>query len=122
MSAKMILGGYTFTNNPHRMSSTMDPEVISSSLKTWDSVVYFSWPVTIAGKKITLVWDYMTVEQYLALQALWIADTSIVYNPDNGSTYNVIIMALKGVYFLNTANSNAFRKDCSLELLILSVV
>jgi hypothetical protein len=64
----------------------------------------------------------MTVEQYIALQALWVADLSIVLNPDNGLTYNVIIMDLRGVYFLNTANSNALRKDCELELLFLSVV
>jgi hypothetical protein len=122
MSARMILGGYTFANNPHRMSSTLDPEVMSASVKTWDSVAYFSWPATVVGKRVSLIWDYMTVEQYIALQALWVADISIVYNPDNGLTYNVMIMGLKGVYFLNTDNSNAFRKDCQLELLILSVV
>jgi hypothetical protein len=122
MSAKMILGGYTFNLNPHRMSNTLDPEVISNSELTWEGVHYFSWPATVVGKRVKLIWDLMTVEQYIALQALWVADLSIVYNPDNGSTYNVMIMGLKGVYFLNTDNTNALRKDCELELLILSVV
>ncbi len=31
----------------------------------------------------------------------WVADVGIVLNPDNGSTYNVRVMGLKGVYFLN---------------------
>jgi len=123
MSIKMILGGYTFPHNPHRMSDLLKAELPNSLLITYSSYAYFSWPATIVGKTITLNWDLMTVEQYDALYTKYIADAIIVFNPRQDSLqFNVIIKSLTGLYFLNMADSSAYRKDVSMELIITSAV
>jgi hypothetical protein len=124
MSIKMILGGYTFTHNPHRTSDLLKPEMPNALLITYDSFAYFSWPATIVGKIVTLNWDLMSVEQYEALYTKYIADAIIVFDPRQDVTlqFNVIIKAIKGLYFLNMADNNTYRKDVSLELIITSAV
>jgi hypothetical protein len=123
MSIKMILGGYTFTHNPHRMSDLLKAEVPNSLLVTYDSYAYFSWPATIVGKLVTLNWDLMSVEQYDALYTKYIADAIILFSPrQDALQFNVIIKSLKGVYFLNMADNSTYRKDVSMELIITSAV
>jgi hypothetical protein len=120
MSVKMILGGYTFTHNPNSMDKSLEPELITSAMDTWESVAYFSWPATNVGKRVTLIWGLMTVEQYTALQAKWVADTPHTFQPNAVLNYSVMIMNLQGQYFLNLDTAKSFRKDVKLELLFLT--
>jgi hypothetical protein len=120
MNTKMTLGAYTFAHNPHSMSDNFDPTAISSAVKTWEGVAYFSWPATIVGKRITLNWDLMTTAQFEALQALWVADIPQTLIPNGSTSFSVMIMNLTGLYFLTLDTGGSFRKNVELEIVILS--
>jgi hypothetical protein len=104
------------------MEGTLEPTVLSNAITLWEGVAYFSWPATIVGKRIKLNWELMPVEQYNSFQTMWEADASLVFTPNGGSAFNVMIMNLTSTYFLNLNSANSFRKSVILDLLILSAV
>lgn len=126
--ARMILGGYTFVRNPsiYAPPHLMTPVKTIASVDTYDSIAVFSWGVSIVGKKLTFTWRYLPDSQYQALRSLFVADTSTVFDPQDGSgsTYNVELTALDGRYHykLNSGGGDVWRSDVSLDLLILSEV
>ena len=121
----MQLGAYPFDWLPSDMT-IIKPDKYCSEVLTYSSIGFFSWGVTIVGKRITLRWNYMSVAQYEALHTLYAADVPVVFDPDDEShsTYNVEVIGLKGEYHIypEIDASGIFRKNVSLELLILSEV
>lgn len=96
------------------------PDKPSAIKQTYSSVAYFSWPATIIGKVIELNWNLLPVADFAALDALYVADAPVVFDPleSNGYTYNVELIALDGKYLLQRQS----RADVVLKLLILSQV
>ena len=119
----MTLGGYTFDANPYNMP-VMGTINTSSHAKTYTSVQRFDWGAHTAGRLISLEWELMTAAQYAALHALWVAGASVVFNPDitAGTTYNVFIENLTGEYWQRQDDTDAYRQNVRLELLLVSVV
>jgi hypothetical protein len=117
----MILGAYTFTKNP---SSAVLPnkQRVAHEVETIGGVEFFSWGVTIAGKRIILKWDYMLTTQFNSLQTLLENDVGVTFQPGDGDTYNVQILRLNGAYFLDNEAAAELRKQVTLELIILSQV
>jgi hypothetical protein len=120
---KFILGGLTFSYNPEISFPILRPKKTSSVVKTLSSVAYFSWPATIVGEIIPFEWEWMEATQFDSLDALYVADNEIIFDPSGGgggTTYNVILKELEGVYWLNLDTLEAYRKNISMHLLVLS--
>lgn len=120
---KMILGGVTFTYNPIISFPILRPKKDTSVLKTLESVAYFSWPATIIGEIIPFDWEWMPSEQFDSLDALYVADNEITFDPTGGGggpTYQVILKGLEGVYWLDIDTLQSIRRDVVMELLIIS--
>ncbi len=122
--ANMSLGALTFEENPSEIDLLI-PDRVSTEEETYSSIAFFSWGVTIVGKKISLRWSTMPSNQFDDIQDLKIADATLVFDPQDGSekTYNVEIKSCDGKYFKSLDVSSVVRrKDVELILLILSEV
>jgi hypothetical protein len=120
--ANMSLGGYTFAKQPSGMTM-IQKDRTSAHVRTYTSVAFYSWGASIVGKVIELTFNYITTAQYASLQTLYEADTSVVFNPQDGSskTYNVEILSLDSEYHIQLNNTTGnYRKETKLKLLILS--
>jgi hypothetical protein len=118
----MVLGTLTFEENPSEIDLLI-PDRISSEVGTLESVAFFSWGVTLIGKKISLKWSTLPSEQFDDIQALIAADAAVVFDPEDGleNTYNVEIKKCTGKYFKSLdVSATVRRKDVELVLLILS--
>ena len=118
----MTLGAYTFVINPNEPVSIVTEERRASSIKTLGGVAFFSWGALLPGQKITLPWSFMSTAQYNQLLSLLTDDDQVVWDPENGSTYNVEILSLKGEYHLDAGAGAAYRKNVEMILLIMSEV
>ncbi len=116
------LGTVIFGQKPGRMT-IIHPDRISSCVRTYSSVAFFSWGPTIIGKEIELAWNAVPSGQYEAIQDLWEADATVIFNPQDGYSkiYNVEILDLKGEYCVGLADQG-IRKNVVLKLLIMSQV
>lgn len=118
----MTLGTYTFLRDP-KETETLNEVKSYAIQQTYSGVAYFSWGSTIAGKEVTLEWDYMEKEMFEALDHLYQADIAYVWDPLLGKTYNVEILSLTGMFFGKLNESDSYgRKDVAMELLILGEV
>ena len=88
--------------------------------KTLGGAEFFSWGCFIAGVELELFWTSMPTAQYADLLTLLKADAQVVWNPENGSTYNVQILSLNGQYHLDASGSATWRKQVKLKLVIIS--
>lgn len=123
--SNMILGGYTFAQNPSDIGDILIPRRHCASVETYSSVAFFSWGASVIGKTVSLAWDYLSCDMFDALNALYQADAALVFDPQdgNGDTYNVEILSLTGKYHLGLAHDDSdWRTAVKLELLILSEV
>lgn len=127
--ARMKLGSYTFGLNPsiYTPPYLMTPTRHVAAVKTYDSIAVFSWGSSITGKTIRLEWNYLPDSQYQEFQTMLLADTSLVFDPDDGSgkTFTCEIMNLEGRYHYKlkgAAGEDVWRSRVVLELLILSEV
>ena len=77
----MKLGGYTFDWNPDTFTLPQ-PEKSTGKVKTYSSVAFFSWGVSLLGKEISLEWDWMGVDQYERLRSLFEANAPVVWDPE----------------------------------------
>ena len=118
----MTLGAYTFAINPNEPVSIITQERRASSIKTLGGIAFFSWGALLPGQEILLPWSFMTTAQYNSLHGLLTADAQVVWDPENGSTYNVEILSLKGEYHLDAGAGAAYRKNVEMVLLIMSAV
>ena len=121
---KMILGGVTFTYNSKINFPVIKPRKRNSIVDTYDGAAYFAMSPTIKGVIIPLEWDWMPAAQFDSLNTLYQADDLIVFDPSGGDegadTYNVIIVSLDGVYWLNMETNDSYREKVKMELLIMS--
>ena len=94
----MSLGGYDLFPAE---CTPVEADKICADADTYEDTDFFSWGVTIIGKKITIVERYMSNSRYSAFKALEAADAPVVFDPQDGSnkTYNVEIMKCTGPYF-----------------------
>lgn len=118
---KMTLGSYTFAENPQR-SDLVESYKDVATVKTYGGSAVFQWDVTIIGKEIDLEWDSMSTTMYGELRTLYVDDSSVVFDPQNGNTYNVIVTNLEGKYYDSGLEDIAYRQDVTLTLHILSQV
>ena len=118
----MILGAYTFAINPNEPVAIITQERRGTSLKTLGGAAYISWGSFTAGQEVDLPWSFMPTAMYAELLALLVADAQLVWDPENGSTYNVEILSLSGEYHLSASAGAAYRKNVTLKLLIMSEV
>lgn len=119
--ANMSLGGQVFEINPTSLSDSVDPERYSASVQTYSSVAFFSWGLTLVGKKIDLTWEFMPNTQYEALLALYAGDTAVAFAPQDGKVYQVEMTSLHGTFnvLLEGTGTWAWRKAVTLSLLFL---
>jgi len=115
----LTLGSYTFAINPNEPVPIIAEERRGSAIKTLGGVAFFSWGSFQAGQEIKLPWSFMSTTQYDELSALLTADAQVVWDPENGSTYNVEILSLNGEYHLSAGADAAYRKNVELKLLIM---
>lgn len=102
------------------------PKLRNAFLETFSSIAYFSWGATIVGKQIDLSWSMLLSTQFDALDVVYAADETVVWDPSipgSSATYNVKILDLDGKYFLSQESSARFhRRDVQMSLLIMSEV
>ena len=77
----MKLGGYTFDWNPDTFTLPQAEKSLGK-VKTYSSVAFFSWGLSLAGKEISLEWDWMGVDQYERLRSLFEANAPVVWDPE----------------------------------------
>lgn len=77
----MKLGGYTFDWTPD-VFTLPQAEKSTGKVKTYSSVAFFSWGVSLLGKEISLEWDWMEVDQYERLRSLFEANAPVVWDPE----------------------------------------
>ena len=120
----IIIGSVTLRHNPEEMTVIRSDKYCASKL-TYTSVAFFSWGLSIVGKEILLRWSYMESDEFKDLDDLYIADSTIVFDPVDGlgKTYNVVMKELDSKYFYRLGVSpGQWRKDVNIVLLILSEV
>lgn len=120
--ANMSLTGYTFPSLPSGMTIIQKDREVAIK-KTYSSVVLFTWGLSYVGKIIELTWNVLSSSQYVAFQALYAADTQIVFDPQDGSskTFNVEIVSLDGEYYIHLNDASGhYRRNVKMQLLIMS--
>lgn len=117
----MSLGSYTFALNPGRCTMPLERKQ-ASVVETLGGGAYFSWGAFLPGQVIDISWEYMLTTQFDELATLFEADAQVVWDPENGSTYNVEIMSLLGDYHLSAAAAATYKKNVIMKLVIISEV
>jgi hypothetical protein len=119
--ARMVLGNYTFPENPTNCTP-VEADRVCADVPTYGGVDFFSWGTAIIGKTIEMTWGGMKSAQYNAIKTLELANISKVWNPNNGSgiTYNVQIKNFRGDYHMKMQTE--YRLNCKLSIVIMSLV
>lgn len=117
----MTLGSYTFATNPSGMD-VITPIRYAAKVKTYTSVAFFSWGTDIVGQVLRLMFNGISTDQYDQFLTLLEADAALVFDPQDGEskTYNVEMLNLNGEYFIFL--DSGYRRNVTLDLLILSEV
>ena len=76
----MKLGTYTFETDPDQFDIPR-AQKYSSLVKTYSSVAYFSWGLSIIGLEVLLEWELMTCDQFNRLDTLFQADAQVEWDP-----------------------------------------
>lgn len=118
---KIIIGSYTVTENPQRMDLVESVKDIAI-VQTYTGTGVFQWDATIIGKSINIEWDNITEAMWDELRTLYLSSSSIVFDPQNGSTYNVIVEGLTGKYIDYGLEDIPHRENVVLTLHIISEV
>lgn len=118
---RMILGNYTFSRNPNKVSALMTPTKTTASVQTYGGVAFFSWGLQLAGKKIRLEWDKCENAQYDAMEALFTADAPVLWTPQDGSNkrYSVEITDFDGQLFMYLKAKQHWLQNVFMDLLVL---
>lgn len=118
---KMILDSYTFPENPQYME-LVEAKKIVAPIPTYGGQAIFQWDANIQDLSVVLKWDNMTETFWDNLRTKYLSTSSVVFNPQNGSTYNVICEDLTGSYVQYGLEDIPARKDVELTLNIRSTV
>jgi hypothetical protein len=120
MTIEMSLNGYDFPWAPDRWTIPKADKFTGRTL-TWSSAGFFSFGSSIIGKEIVLEWDWMSREQFDALDAIVQADTQVAWVTGYyGDAFNVEILGLDGEYFEVTAYEFPWRRNVKLTMMIMS--
>ena len=109
----MIIGGVTLPEQYTPLDCTK-PRAMRSTvvMGTYDGVAVFDWGSILAGKEIKLAWKSMTVSLFEALDVLYQAGETVVWDSGiGGKVYRAKITAFDGAllfdrkseYMLNVA-------------------
>lgn len=120
---------YNFAQLPGKMTM-LRPVKTCAHKKTYTSVAYFSWGVSIVGKEILLSWNAMPAAMWAQLDTFYRNDRPLIWDPtvtDAPATtiYTVEMEQLDGEYLLGGYDivlPTSYRGDVTMTLLILSVV
>lgn len=121
----VVIGSHTCTLDPMRMTMVREDKACAH-VQTYDSVAYFSWGTTLVGKEILLEWPVMDAAEFAALDAIFQADASFTFNPNDGvttDTFTVEMTSFTGDYWRGRGTTtHETRKNVKMTLLILAVV
>lgn len=120
---------YDFKLLPHRMGM-IRPVKHCASKKTYTSVAFFSWDVSIVGKEIDFLWPAMPASMWKKLDEFYAGNKTLIWDPTLTGTpaakkYNVEMKWLDGEYLLGGYDEElptSYRGDVTMTLLILSEV
>lgn len=118
---KMVLDSYTFPENPQEMSLIESKKTIAT-VETYVGSAIFQWPAEIQGKLVILKWDNISETFYSNLRSKYVSTSTVVFNPQTGTSYNVIVEELIGEYIQYGIEDIPHRKDVELTLNIRSTV
>ena len=118
---KMILDSYTFPENPQEMD-LVEAKKVLATVKTYEGEAIFQWDANIQDLSVMLRWDNISNTFWDNLRTKYLSTSSVVFNPQNGSTYNVIVQELIGKYVQYGLEDIPHRKDVELTLNIRSTV
>lgn len=76
----MKLGTYTFEFEPDQFTDPK-PDKFSSDVLTYSSGEFFSWGLSVIGKKILIEFETMTCDMYNRLKTLEQADAEVEWDP-----------------------------------------
>ena len=116
--ANWTLGTLEFNTSPSHVSDLLTPERHAASVRTFTSVAFFSWGVSIVGKTVELTWDLIDSDFYDDLVDLVIADAPVTLDPQNGKLYQVELLTPRAEYFVTLTGGH--RQNAVLPLLFLS--
>jgi len=117
----LILGTLTLPWDPDKWTIP-DPQQVILEQPTYLSDVIFFYGEKIVGKRIELEWEWMSKEQFDALDVLYQANLPIVWNLEEVSdprTFTVEIEKLDGTLFDVALWDQLYRKDVKVSLIIL---
>lgn len=117
----MTLGSYTFAQPPLTCTIPLKQRR-ASDIDTLGGTAFFSWGPFLAGQEVEIKWRWMATTMFDAIYALLVADAQVVWDPENGSTYNVEITSFTGDYHLSAYAAAANKKNVVLKLVIISQV
>jgi hypothetical protein len=117
----MSLGSYSFDRDPTVVTIPESQKRVAT-VDTYSGGAVFQWSAVIQGLPIELDWKGMTVAQYNQLRTLYLSSDEVVWDPNTGTTYNVIVQDLMGTYFEGDFGSGGYRKNVKMVLNIRSVV
>lgn len=118
---KMILDSYTFPENPQEMD-LIEAKKVVATIMTYTGQGIFQWDADIQDLSVMLRWDNISNVFWDILRAKYLSTSNVVFDPQNGSTYNVIVEDLTGKYIQYGLEFIPHRKDVELTLNIRSTV
>lgn len=118
---KMILDSYTFPENPQE-ADLVEAKKTVATIKTYGGEAIFQWAANIQDLSIVLRWDNISETFWDNLRTKYLSTSSVVFDPQNGNTYNVIVENLVGRYVQYGLEDIPVRKDVELTLNIRSQV
>lgn len=118
---KMVLDSYTFPENPQEIDLVEAKKTVAT-VQTYGGQAVFQWSSNIQDLSVVLRWDNVSETFWDNLRTKYLSTSSVVFNPQNGDTYNVIVENLIGKYVQYGLEAIPHRKDVELTLNIRSVV
>ena len=92
------LNGVTFEWDPD--DQTLPESYIPTSvIDTWNGSAIFQWPERLVGVEVISKWEWMSVEQYNMIRAIYLSTSVVPWypGPDAGTDiYNVLITTFTG--------------------------
>ena len=115
----MIIGGVTLPEAYTPLECTKPRAVRSSAVvSTYGGVAIFDWGSILAGKEIKLAWKSMTVALFEALDVLYQAGETVVWDSGiGGKVYRVKIAAFDGALLFD--RNNEYMLNVAMTLILL---
>lgn len=92
------------------------------NVPTLSGSAIFQWAATIQGVLVSLAWDDISETFYENLRTKYLSTNTVVFDPKDGNTYNVIVEELTGSYIQYGLEDIPYRKDVELILNIRSMI